>query len=77
MANVLAGALLAFSFAMPEVSDSLILAQRQQDYLITTRRRLECFPGTWWEPASSWEKSWKQSSASETFRRARYRLQDH
>ncbi len=30
----------------------------------------------WWEPASSWEKSWKQSSASETFRRARYRLQD-
>ena len=30
----------------------------------------------WWEPASSWEKSWERSSASETFRRARYRLQD-
>lgn len=35
MANVLAGALLAFSFAMLEVSDSLILTQRQQDYPIT------------------------------------------
>ena len=35
MANLLAGALLAFSFAMLEVSDSLILAQRQQDYPIT------------------------------------------
>ena len=35
MANLLAGALLAFSFAMLEVSGSLILAQRQQDYPIT------------------------------------------
>jgi len=34
-ANVIAGGLLAFSFAMLEVSDSLILAQRQQDYPIT------------------------------------------
>jgi iron(III) transport system permease protein len=35
MANVIAGGLLAFSFAMLEVSDSLILATRQQDYPIT------------------------------------------
>jgi iron(III) transport system permease protein len=35
MANLIAGALLAFSFAMLEVSDSLILAQRQKDYPIT------------------------------------------
>jgi iron(III) transport system permease protein len=35
MANLVAGALLAFSFAMLEVSDSLILAQRQEDYPIT------------------------------------------
>jgi iron(III) transport system permease protein len=35
IANLLAGALLAFSFAMLEVSDSLILAQKQQDYPIT------------------------------------------
>jgi iron(III) transport system permease protein len=34
-ANVIAGGLLAFSFAMLEVSDSLILAQRQQDFPIT------------------------------------------
>ena len=34
-ANVLAGGLLAFSFAMLEVSDSLILAQKQQHYPIT------------------------------------------
>lgn len=34
-ANLLAGALLAFAFAMLEVSDSLILAQRQSDYPIT------------------------------------------
>jgi iron(III) transport system permease protein len=34
-ANVLAGGLLAFSFAMLEVSDSLILAQRQGDFPIT------------------------------------------
>jgi len=34
-ANLIAGGLLAFSFAMLEVSDSLILAQRQQDYPIT------------------------------------------
>jgi len=34
-ANVLAGAILAFSFAMLEVSDSLILAQTQQYYPIT------------------------------------------
>jgi iron(III) transport system permease protein len=34
-ANVLAGGLLAFAFAMLEVSDSLILAQKQQDYPIT------------------------------------------
>lgn len=35
MANIIAGALLAFSFAMLEVSDSLILAQRQIYYPIT------------------------------------------
>ncbi len=35
MANLVAGALLAFSFAMLEVSDSLILAQKQEDYPIT------------------------------------------
>lgn len=34
-ANLIAGALLAFSFAMLEVSDSLILAQQQRDYPIT------------------------------------------
>ncbi|MBQ72536.1 MAG: ABC transporter permease [Planctomycetaceae bacterium] len=34
-ANLIAGALLAFSFAMLEVSDSLILAQREVDYPIT------------------------------------------
>lgn len=34
-ANLVAGGLLAFSFAMLEVSDSLLLAQRQQDYPIT------------------------------------------
>lgn len=34
-ANVLAGAILAFSFAMLEVSDSLILAQTQEFYPIT------------------------------------------
>lgn len=35
MANLLAGALLAFAFAMLEVSDSLILAQRSDYYPIT------------------------------------------
>jgi iron(III) transport system permease protein len=35
LANVLAGAVLAFSFAMLEVSDSLILAQTQNFYPIT------------------------------------------
>jgi len=35
MANLIAGGLLAFSFAMLEVSDSLILAQREQHYPIT------------------------------------------
>jgi len=34
-ANLIAGGLLAFSFAMLEVSDSLILAQRQSDFPIT------------------------------------------
>jgi iron(III) transport system permease protein len=34
-ANLLAGALLAFSFSMLEVSDSLLLAQRERDYPIT------------------------------------------
>ncbi len=34
-ANLMAGGLLAFSFAMLEVSDSLILAQRQEDFPIT------------------------------------------
>ncbi len=34
-ANIIAGALLAFSFSMLEVSDSLILAQREKDYPIT------------------------------------------
>ena len=34
-ANLMAGGLLAFSFAMLEVSDSLILAQKQQHYPIT------------------------------------------
>lgn len=35
MANLIAGGLLAFSFAMLEVSDSLILAQREEHYPIT------------------------------------------
>lgn len=35
MANLLAGSLLVFSFSMLEVSDSLILAQQQEDYPIT------------------------------------------
>lgn len=35
LANIIAGALLAFSFAMLEVSDSLILAQKQVFYPIT------------------------------------------
>jgi iron(III) transport system permease protein len=35
MANLIAGALLAFSFAMLEVSDSLILAQKAEYYPIT------------------------------------------
>jgi len=34
-ANLTAGALLAFSFAMLEVSDSLLLAQKQEDFPIT------------------------------------------
>ena len=34
-ANLLAGGLLTFSFAMLEVSDSLLLAVKQQDYPIT------------------------------------------
>ena len=34
-ANLLAGALLAFSFSMLEVSDSLLLAQREADYPVT------------------------------------------
>jgi len=35
MANLIAGGLLVFSFSMLEVSDSLILAQRQEHYPIT------------------------------------------
>lgn len=35
MANLIAGGLLAFSFAMLEVSDSLILAQREEHYPMT------------------------------------------
>jgi iron(III) transport system permease protein len=35
LANIIAGAILAFSFAMLEVSDSLILAQREEHYPIT------------------------------------------
>jgi iron(III) transport system permease protein len=35
LANLIAGALLAFAFAMLEVSDSLILAQRMDYYPIT------------------------------------------
>lgn len=35
LANLVAGGLLAFAFAMLEVSDSLILAQREADYPIT------------------------------------------
>ncbi|MCH2137976.1 MAG: iron ABC transporter permease [Phycisphaerales bacterium] len=35
MANLIAGGLLAFAFAMLEVSDSLILAQRAADYPVT------------------------------------------
>ncbi|MCE9618820.1 MAG: iron ABC transporter permease [Planctomycetes bacterium] len=34
-ANLVAGALLAFSFSMLEVSDSLVLAQRERDFPIT------------------------------------------
>lgn len=58
LANILAGALLAFSFAMLEVSDSLILAQRMKDYPITKAifelyqllgegRYIACALGTW------------------------------
>jgi len=57
-ANVLAGALLAFSFAMLEVSDSLILAQKSVDFPITKAiyelfqllgegRYLACALGVW------------------------------
>lgn len=57
-ANVLAGALLAFSFAMLEVSDSLILAQKSADFPITKAiyelfqllgegRYLACALGVW------------------------------
>lgn len=57
-ANVLAGALLAFSFAMLEVSDSLILAQKSVDFPITKAiyelfqllgegRHLACALGVW------------------------------
>jgi len=35
MANLIAGAILAFSFSMLEVSDSLILAQKEDHYPIT------------------------------------------
>jgi iron(III) transport system permease protein len=35
-ANLVAGGLLAFAFAMLEVSDSLILAQKQEHFAITT-----------------------------------------
>ena len=35
MANLIAGGILAFSFAMLEVSDSLILAQKEEHYPIT------------------------------------------
>ena len=35
MANLIAGGLLAFSFAMLEVSDSMILAQKTSDFPIT------------------------------------------
>jgi iron(III) transport system permease protein len=35
LANLIAGGILAFSFAMLEVSDSLILAQKQNNYPIT------------------------------------------
>ncbi len=35
MANLIAGGILAFSFAMLEVSDSLILAQKEKDFPIT------------------------------------------
>ncbi len=35
MANLVAGGLLAFSFSMLEVSDSLILAQRESDFPVT------------------------------------------
>jgi iron(III) transport system permease protein len=34
-ANLVAGALLAFSFSMLEVGDSLLLAQRESDYPVT------------------------------------------
>jgi iron(III) transport system permease protein len=56
--NVLAGMLMAFSFAMLEVSDSLVLAQRTTDYPITKAiyelfqllgdgRYLACALGVW------------------------------
>ena len=35
MANLIAGAILSFSFAMLEVSDSLILASQRQHYPLT------------------------------------------
>jgi len=56
--NVLAGMLMAFAFAMLEVSDSLVLAQRSTDYPITKAiyelfqllgegRFLACALGVW------------------------------
>jgi iron(III) transport system permease protein len=58
MANLLAGGLLAFAFAMLEVSDSLVLAQKQAYYPITKAifelfqllgdgRFLACALGVW------------------------------
>ena len=35
LANLIAGAILVFSFAMLEVSDSLILASKQEHYPVT------------------------------------------
>ncbi len=45
-ANLLAGAVLTFSFAMLEVSDSLILAQNPQYYPITKLIFTQSGPGT-------------------------------
>ena len=70
-ANVLAGGLLAFSFAMLEVSDSLILAQKQAHFPIT-KAIYELFQllGEGRSSPARWAFGRWSSSASRSFSRA-------